>query len=125
MLQIALMRMFCYLFLFSFSLACSKNKNIVKPIDSPLIGSWHPETAPDGRALIFQENGDLLYTQWGDTLALPYSRFQIINDSTVNLIRPDLTINNVSFRVVTISELHLEGACIMNCSERLYRISPL
>ena len=115
------MRILWFLGVFVITIACSKTKD--NPTVYPsLIGSWHPELAPDGRAIIFQANGELIYKQWDTLLTYPYTRFQIDNDSTLIFI--GLNIKSVGFRVEG-TELHLEGACITNCSERLYKILPL
>jgi hypothetical protein len=117
------MRSFYFLLFFLLALACDKSNDNVN--NSPVIGSWYPASAPDGRSLLFQENGDLIYRQWGDTLAFQYNHFKIINDSTLNFIRPDRTAKSVGFKVENTTTLHLEGACIINCSDTLYKILPL
>jgi len=114
------MRILCFLCVFVMTVACIKTKeDLTNPM---LIGSWHPETAPDGRAIIFQSNSELIYKQWDTLLTYRYKRFIINNDSTLTFI--GLTTKSIGFRIEG-TELHLEGACITNCSERLYKILPL
>ena len=113
--------LFCLVFL---ALVLSCRKTDQNHIKSSLVGSWRPESAPDGTALIFLESGKLQYKLWDQPLGFPYTRFRIVNDSTVHFITPALTIKSVRFHVEG-TQLNLEGACIMDCSERFYKILPL
>jgi hypothetical protein len=118
--KLCLMRVFWFLCFFVIA-ACNKTKHNQVPTH-PLIGSWHPNSAPIGRAIIFETNGDLIYQENGSLLSYPYNSFRIDNDSTVTFV--GLNTKRVIYRFEG-PELILEGACLDTCSERFNKILPL
>jgi hypothetical protein len=113
---------FVSLLVFVFA-ACDKTEEHV--IKSALVGGWSPEGGPDGRALVFEENGDLLYKQWDTVLAYTYSHYIIQNDSVLVFAGVSAAVNKTVTYHIEGQLLTLKGACVVDCDEKFYKIEPL
>ena len=112
----------CWLVLLLF-LACTKSKN--SSPDTTLIGSWHPEGTPDGRALTFEEDGDLMYSQWDAIRPYAFPRYRIADDEPLVFYGASSQGDRIVKCKIEGNVLSLEGACVESCSERMYKIGSL